>query len=98
MGAETADDLRRSGLLCSNVDVIHSRQAYVEWAKEVLVHLTGYRNVTHDILASPDSRRVYLHCTEWTVEEQDIEVPMVIIFHFNADGMIADIDIFLEKS
>jgi hypothetical protein len=60
--------------------------------------MPSYRNVTHEMLVSPDARRVYIHCTEWPCVnpgvDQEVKVPLVMICHINDDTLIELVDIY----
>ena len=95
IGELAAKDIFRSGPLMSKIDDVHGREKYCDYVRKIQSHLTAYRNTTHNILASEDGRRGYLHCTEWDgVGGTEMEVPMVLVFDFDNTGLMTKIDIF----
>ena len=99
IGDLVSSDVFRSGPLNSTVDDVKGRELYCEYVRKIQEHLSTYRNVTHDLLASPDGRRAYLHCTEWDgVGGTEIEVPMILVFDFNDAGLMTKIDIFWKST
>ena len=79
-------------------DVSRGRRAYSDFIRSVIGQIPSYRNVTHELLASPDGRRVYIHCTEWSApvsnSPQEVEVPLVMICTIDDDHLIEKVDIF----
>ena len=99
IGELVAEDVFRCGPIHSPADGVHGRNNYVNYVRKIQEHLTTYRNQEHDLLASEDGRRAYLHCTEWDgVDGFEIEAPLVIIFDFSEQGLITKIDIFWKST
>lgn len=94
-----ADDITRIGPRCNDpADISQGRRAYGDFIRSVIGQIPSYRNVTHELVASADGRRIYIHCTEWSAPEsgsgQEIEVPLVMICSVNDAHLIDKIDIF----
>jgi limonene-1,2-epoxide hydrolase len=95
---QMAEDIVRIGPRSMEVDTTHGRAEYAEFIRRVISAMPSYHNVTHDITASPDGRRVYLHCTEWSSpgagNATEVEVPLVILCEMNDQCLIKTVDIY----
>lgn len=95
---QMADDIVRIGPRSIESDTTHGKREYAEFIRRVISSMPSYHNVTHDITASPDGRRVYLHCTEWSSpgagNATEVEVPLIILCELNDDGLIKTVDIY----
>lgn len=97
--ATMAPDIVRIGPRAGDeADVSRGRNAYGDFIRSVIGQIPSYRNVTHELVSSPDGQRVYIHCTEWSAPQsgsaQEVEVPLVMICTVNDQHLIAKIDIF----
>jgi hypothetical protein len=99
IGELVSDDVFRFGPILSPFDGVRGRENYISHVRKIQDHLSTYRNIEHDLIASEDGRRAYLHCTEWDgVGDIEIEAPLVLIFDFTDDGLISKIDIFWKST
>ena len=95
---QMADDIVRIGPRSMEVDTTHGKADYAEFIRRVISSMPSYHNVTHDLTATPDGRRVYLQCTEWSSpgagDATEVEVPLVIVCDMNDAGLIRKVDIY----
>lgn len=95
---QMADNIVRIGPRSMDVDTTHGKAAYAEFIRRVISSMPGYHNITQDITASPDGRRVYLQCTEWPSggagDAAQIEVPLLIACDMSDEGLIEKVDIY----
>ena len=77
---------------------IHGRDNYIAFLREVRPTQPRIsESFVHDITASPDGRRAYLHVTEidsaepWS-KEKIVPIQMVIINYINDDGLVSRVE------
>lgn len=96
--AQMAEGIVRIGPRLIDNDTTRGKAEYAEFIRRVISSMPSYHNVTHDITASPDGRRVYLHCTEWSApgsgSATEVEVPLVIVCDITDDALIEKVDIY----
>ncbi len=97
--AAMAPDIIRIGpQVIDESDISRGRRAYGDFIRSVIGQMPSYHNTTHEAVASPDGRRVYIHCTEWSApgsgSSTEVEVPLVMICTVNDDYLIEKVDIY----
>jgi len=97
--AAMAPDIVRIGpQVVDESDISRGRRAYSDFIRSVISQMPSYHNTTHELVATPDGRRVYIHCTEWSApgsgSATEVEVPLVMICTVNDDLLIEKVDIY----
>ena len=97
--ATMSPDIVRIGpQLQSEQDIARGRKAYGDFIRKVISAMPSYHNVTHELVATPDGKRVYIHCTEWSApgagSSTEVEVPLVMICHIDDNTQISKIDLY----
>lgn len=89
-----SDDVHRTG---PYLDDVRGRQPYVDFLAKVLPSLSGYELAVSRIRkVAPDSAIVEL---SETVEVEGVrkEFPEVLLFDFDAQGLISRVDIYIKQ-
>jgi hypothetical protein len=94
LGACVADDLVRTGPF---LDVVRGRRAYVEFLAGVVPSLRNYELRVSRIRRLEDGAAVVELSETVDLEGVRTETPEVLLFEFDAQGLIRRIDIYVKR-
>jgi hypothetical protein len=89
-----APDLERTGPF---LDVIHGRQAYVDFLADVVPGLENYELKVSRIRALADGSALVELSEIMDLDGVRSEHPEVLLFEFDAEGLIRRIDIYIKQ-
>jgi hypothetical protein len=89
-----AEGVERNG---PYLDVIRGRTAYVAYLEQVLPTLENYRLEVSRVRALEGGGTIVELCEILDVDGVATRFPEAIFFDFDADGLIATIDIYLKQ-
>ncbi|MEQ8743616.1 nuclear transport factor 2 family protein [Parasphingorhabdus sp.] len=93
-----SETIERRGPQFDDGDVVRGKEAYKSFIRAVQGKMSHYRNATHDIMAAPSGRRVWIECTEWpTLDGVEYEFPLCMIFDLDDAGLITRNNIYWKS-
>ena len=90
-----AEGVRRTG---PYLDVVEGRDAYADFLAGIVPRLVNYELRVHDVKLLADGGAAVRLSEILDVEGVRTEHPELLLFGFDADGRIADVDIYLKRA
>jgi len=94
LGACVAEGVRRTG---PYLDVVEGRDAYVDFLAGIVPKLANYELRVRDVKLLADGGAVVRLSESLDTEGVRSEHPEMLLFGFDADGLIAEVDIYLKR-